>query len=122
MVLQERDIRALFDAHHRATLKWQPNAKKSLKKRVSKKAKSKAKSQRAQTDGSQSGDAEASSDDEEEDSDESDSGEDSDSESEAEPDLPDAGIRQVRLGTFEDTGKCKGWVEDVLELALVSIR
>lgn len=111
---KEEDIRALFDAHHRASLKWQPGAKKSFKKRVAGSTKDKKKKKEAEKeadgDEEEGSSSSESSDSEESDSDDE-SGSEEDLQSAADAQLPDAGIRKVRMGTFQDTGKCKGCVD-----------
>lgn len=101
----EGDIREMFEVHQRAKAAWD----RKEKKRISKKRK---RDSGAEADGSDS------------DSDDSDddSSDSSDSESEEEGDaattkaakgerkekVRGAGIRSMQVGTFEDTGRCKG--------------
>ncbi|GAA6022112.1 hypothetical protein JCM10207_000766 [Rhodosporidiobolus poonsookiae] len=122
------DIRDMFDRNQKKQAEWEPKRKSDKKGR-------KGKGKKRDDDGSAEEDGEG--DDEEterdDDSDESsdeDAGDDGEQAADAsaekskkrerrekgEPKGPldlskakDAGIRKVRLGTFEDTGKCKGW-------------
>ncbi|KDE08999.1 hypothetical protein MVLG_00721 [Microbotryum lychnidis-dioicae p1A1 Lamole] len=123
------DIREMFDAHQKAMANWAPRDKQEKKKQEKEKRRAK-KRETAEGDEQASGSDEDSSDEEENDSsdeEKNEKGEDGEDEArkpkrvrakkfkpeKKEPlDLSkaqDAGIRKVRLGTFEDTGKCKGW-------------
>ena len=77
-------ITELFDKNARATKQWQPKQPRPSKK-----------------------DSTKAEDDEESASDED--AEDKPAEDGAKPVVKGAGIRKVRMGTFEDTGRCKGW-------------
>ena len=89
----------MFDAHYRAALKWEPRARKSKTKKTA-----------SASDASSNSDA-------------SSSGSESEEEEEKRETVAKlgpgerktaAGIRKVRMGTFEDTGKCKGFVSSFL--------
>ena len=98
------DIKQMIESHHEAAQLWQPKSKLPKKKgeRKSKKSKKDVK------DDSDS-DSESESDAENEEKNDSEKSEAEDPEDK--PSLPStstAGIRKVRIGTFEDSGKCKG--------------
>ncbi|SCV70803.1 BQ2448_3565 [Microbotryum intermedium] len=129
------DIREMFDAHQKAMANWAPRDKQE-KKKQEKERRTAKKREAADDDDQVSGSEEESSDEEEKDpgdeeKEEKEDGAEGKGEGEDEARKPkrvrakkfkpekkepldlskakDAGIRKVRLGTFEDTGKCKGW-------------
>ncbi|KAM0746457.1 hypothetical protein T439DRAFT_329889 [Meredithblackwellia eburnea MCA 4105] len=106
------DIREMFDAHQRAAGAWVK--KEKVKKEPKKKAAKEGEEDKDSDEEDGEKGEEGSDDDDDEDEEEKDSEEKPiEKTGEKGPrDLAkakDAGIRKVRLGTFEDTGKCKGW-------------
>ncbi|GAA5994399.1 uncharacterized protein JCM10292_002039 [Rhodotorula paludigena] len=131
------DIRDMFDRNQRRSSEWARGGTKDKREKKGKgKGKGKAVEGDAE-EGEDAGEGEAEEKedaDTDRDEDDSDSDSDSDADSESDSEEPDAaggkkdkrkekkdkgpldlakakdaGIRKVRLGTFEDTGKCKGW-------------
>lgn len=126
------DIRDMFDRNQRRASEWAPGGNPDAKKESKKKGKGKLAEGEDGADGEGEAAESGSSDDDDDDEDESASGsgdeeqkaEDGDEKKEQKKskkdrkdrgplDLSkakDAGIRKIRLGTFEDSGKCKGCV------------
>lgn len=94
MLSQVENIREAFEAHAEGRKKWEARKKHDKK---DKKGKRRASDDENDTD-SESGSAASDSDDEQ------------DEKPVKSNALSNAGIRKVRIGTFEDSGKCKGWV------------
>ena len=84
-------IKEAVEAHFQATQAWEKKTKKDRKRAAKGKEKAVDDEDGASSFGSDS--------DEDEDT----------AQDEKKPVKADAGIRKVRIGTFEDSGKCKGW-------------
>jgi hypothetical protein len=93
--IEEEMIREMFEVHASTNRNWQ--SKKGVPKRKPRK-KREEKNQEEDGSGSES------------------SSSASESEPEQEPEKPVAGIRRIRIGTFEDSGKCKGFVLTLLSI------
>ncbi|GAA5865974.1 hypothetical protein JCM3774_005545 [Rhodotorula dairenensis] len=128
------DIRDMFDRNQRRASEWAPGGNPDAKKQA-KKGKGKRTEGEANDEEGSAADAGSGSDDEENGSEAEAGGDESGSEGEGAEDgeekadrkkkddrkakkdrgpldlskAKDAGIRKIRLGTFEDSGKCKGW-------------
>lgn len=118
------DIKEFFETHYQSNRNWLSKKERGLPKHRKKdkgagKGKAKAKSAQGGENEGEDGDGdesdasskagdESSEDSEEEDDDADDDDQENDPRKKAAPAKADAGIRKVRLGTFEDTGKCKG--------------
>ncbi|BGP39258.1 Nucleolar protein 13 [Rhodotorula kratochvilovae] len=142
------DIREMFDRNQVRSMEWAPK-EKGVKGKKGAKGKGKGKAEVGEED-EESGDEEKEDADTDRDDDSDDSDDESDEESEdgdaekgdaeekkakgkgkkekkdkGPKDLAqakDAGIRKIRLGTFEDTGKCKGWAFVDFHLAAQATR
>ncbi|GAA5933532.1 hypothetical protein JCM3775_003724 [Rhodotorula graminis] len=141
------DIRDMFDRNQVRSSEWAPKGKEGKKAR---KAKGKGKGKEGEEDEEEAAEAgdedkaetdrdDVGSDDSDESSSEEEDGDDEGGERDAGDkkkrredkkakgprDLAkakDAGIRKIRIGTFEDTGKCKGWAFVDFHLAAQSTR
>lgn len=89
-------IRDIVEAHHQASQAWEKKAKKDRKRDVKGKGRASKPADAADDPNADSDDASDASDDD---------GDDIAMTSAK----ADAGIRKIRIGTFEDSGKCKGW-------------
>ena len=115
---QAEIIKTMFDAHYRATLKWQPQP---ISDQARKRRKKKAAKRVAGESVTSSSDEEQEEDDDDNDNDNVGQGGSQSTRSKTaaaaagdKTSLPGAGIRKVRLGTFQDSGKCKGSVSFTL--------
>lgn len=114
----EEGLRELFEASAKARDAWkkaEKGEKKKAKKVEKKKGKKGKKGKKAESgsdsdsdsDGSSSSSSEEEAESSDEDSDEDESSEEEEGEDEKDT-VRGAGIRKIRMGTFEDSGKCKG--------------